>query len=399
MMKTSIRRTATTRLLGALALCAAITPVTCLAQSTVVDGFAPTGNLPTGNQVDLNAVTLPDGRVLLTGGYYVEFYSPDSGSFALSANSLIQYHAYGYPGAFTTTLLGNGTVLVAGGSNGISDAEILDPTTQTSTSLSPMNEARSFHTATRLLDGRALITGGMRADTDSDGWIQVESNEIYDPQSGQFTPTGSMSHPRDSAFSTLLADGTVLIAGGYNEHDGGTRYYVQTAEIFDPTTNTFSDTGNIYWPVSTDCATQTRLRDGRVLFTGAYCGYGTSAQIYDPLLGTFSPTGDMQEARSYHSASLLPDGKVLVAGGLIWDFDTNAFVGRDTSEVFDPSTGQFTLSGPMMTARYRHASASLGGGRILVAGGTKGENYPNDFLDSAEIYTSDSIFLDGFDGL
>ncbi|WP_306581140.1 kelch repeat-containing protein [Dokdonella sp.] len=204
--------------------------------------------------------------------------------------------------------------------------------------------------------------------------------------------TGSMHYPRSEAFATLLDDGSVLISAG---HEAGGAY-VNSAEKFDPSTGAFADAGEMFWGYrSANCGTATRLRNGSVLYAGCFSG---TAEIYDPLLGTFTATGNMQEPVGNYSASLLPDGSVLIAGGVVWDSDANAFVGRNTSEVFDPSTGQFTLSGPMMTVRYRHAAASLGGGRILVAGGTKGETYPDDFLDSAEIYTSDAIFMDGFDG-
>ncbi|MBX3440180.1 MAG: hypothetical protein KF861_22010 [Planctomycetaceae bacterium] len=159
MLKIPIRRTTATRFLGTLALCATIGAATCCAQSAIVGGFVPTGNLPSA-RVDLNAVTLPDGHVLLTDGYNVEFYSPSSGTFTWANSTLIDWHGTGSPTPNYATLLSDGRVLFAGGYIGIASAEIYDPSTQTTTAIPPLNEARVYNTATRLLDGRVLITGG-----------------------------------------------------------------------------------------------------------------------------------------------------------------------------------------------------------------------------------------------
>jgi hypothetical protein len=298
-------------------------------------------------------------------------------------------HNGGSPATFSTTLLADGRVLIAGGGQGIASAELFDPTSGISSLTASLNQGRQSHSAVRLLDGRVLLTGGEVWDDDAGRWQQVASSEIYDPQSAQFVATGSMNHPRLFAFANLLQDGTVLISGGLTANADGSISYPLTVEVFDPATGIFSDTADMAGVHLTSTSTATTLRDGRILFTS-----GASAEIYDPVLANFSPAGGLQEIRNYHSAHLLPDGKVLVVGG--WNGTTTA-----STELFDPLTGSFALSGSMLSPRHRHGAASLGGGRILVAGGSNWDgtgNFGDSYLDSAEIYTSDAVFMDGFDG-
>lgn len=377
--------------LRVVALCVAFGSATCLAQSAVIDGFTPTGNLP-AQQLDLNAVTLSTGKVFLTNGMNVDLYDPATQTFS-TGTALMVPHGGGSPGTFSTTLLSNGRVLIAGGGMGIADAELFDPASGTSSATSSLNQARQSHSAVRLLDGRVLVTGGEVWDDDAGHWQQIDSNEIYDPQTAQFAMTGSMHYPRLFAFANLLHDGTVLISGGLTVSTDGSVSYPPTAELFDPVTGTFSDTADMATIHLAYLSTATTLRDGRVLFTSDWY-YGATAEIYDPLLASFSPAGIMQESRSYHSAHLLPDGKVLVVGG--WNGVTTA-----STELFDPLTGSFSLSGSMLSPRHRHGAATLGGGRVLVAGGSDWDGtgkFGDSFLDSAEIYTSDAIFIDSFDG-
>src|SRR5262249_30297851 len=152
------------------------------------------------------------------------------------------------------------------------------------------------------------------------------SAELYDPATGSFTPTGPMRKPREQHTATLLADGRVLIAGGYTANEPpaagaiilasvrtveSTSSILASAELYDPATGTFSRTG----PMSTfrNDHTATLLKDGRVLVTGgggeAYAS-STSADLYDPQTGTFTKTGSMHTGRWLHTATLLPDGRV-----------------------------------------------------------------------------------------
>ena len=196
-----------------------------------------------------------------------------------------------------------------------------------------MANARGFHSATLLTDGRVLITGGS-----SGGWAWFTpmpvSAEIYDPTSGTFTTTGTMNS-RAWHTATLLADGRVLVTGGV-ANDGS---QPTASQLFDPGTGTFSATGSMSTPRYQ--ATATLLKDGRVLVVGGGADYENrqfvaSAEIYDLAAGTFSATGSMTDARTYHTATLLPDGRVFVAGG----YGSTAPLAN--VEIWDPATGTFT---------------------------------------------------------
>jgi hypothetical protein len=169
--------------------------------------------------------------------------------------------------------------------------------------------------ATRLADGRVLITGGS-----SDAGLPLASAEIYDPNAGTFSAVGSMAYGRKFFTATLLATGKVLIAGG-DDSPGPSQSQVLVlsgAELFDPATGKFTPTGSMTTERRDHAATL--LADGRVLITGGNnpgSGPGLkSAEIYDPVAGTFSATSQsMAHARYRHTATLLANGRVLIAGG------------------------------------------------------------------------------------
>ena len=197
-----------------------------------------------------------------------------------------------------------------------------------------MSSARSLHTATLLGDGRVLVCGG------ADATFQALSTaEIYDPLTATFSPTGPMGTARFAANATLLPDGRVLIVGGEDSGNVSTT----SVELFNPATGTFSLTGSLL--VSRLNPTVTMLGNGLVLVAGGYEGTSTgtplaSAELYDPASGTFSLTGSMDVARRNHTATLLPDATVLVAGGY-----NGTYV--NAPEVYQPSTGLFVPTGDM----------------------------------------------------
>ena len=246
-----------------------------------------------------------------------------------------------------------------------------------------MTAARYGQTATRLADGRVLIAGGGLNETDANIQDAYASAELYDPASGTFKATGSMHFARGNHTATLLSNGRVLIAGGSSEFG---KSNLTQAEIYDPASGKFSLTGRTGTVRSG--ATAVLLHDGRVLIAGGFRG-GTppgalaSAELYDPATGKFSPTGSMSVARMYDTASLLQDGRVLVAGG--WDDTTGTIFA--SAELYDPATGKFSLTGSMSAGREFPFSGLLPDGRVLVAGG---ENFNADNIDvcltSAELY-------------
>jgi hypothetical protein len=290
----------------------------------------------------------------------------------------------------TATLLADGRVLVAGGygnrDEALASAELYDPVANTFSVTGSLADARGSHTATLLADGRVLIAGGGPASWLSDSSSYLASAELYDPGTGTFSPTGSMTIARDGHTATALLDGRVLLVGGNDLGDRG----VASAELYDPETGTFTATGSL--TTARGFHTATRLSDGRVLITGGdpaawtFSGpYLASAEIYDPATGTFTATGSMAVGRELHAASLLSDGRVLITGGVTY----NGVVSLDSAELYDPTTGSFSLTGRMTDGRVFQTASMLPDGRVLIAGGlANGRVYANNptFLATAEIY-------------
>jgi hypothetical protein len=270
-----------------------------------------------------------------------------------------------------TVELPNGQVLVAGGvgnnpaatqigdSPGLASAELFDPNSGTFRPTGSMSAPRDGAIAALLPDGRVLVAGGA---PDRNGSGPVASAEVYDPMAGEFSSTGSMSQARAWAVSATLNDGRVLVVGG----DGGSGDKVlDTAEIYDPATSRFSATGSV--PRGWRFSTATTLLDGRVLLAGGWDRDGSDrvafADLYDPKTGTFSETGSMLDARD-SPATRLPDGKVLIAGG--------CGVGPDypiplaSAELFDPASGSFSRTGSMHLATCSAEATALANGSVLV---------------------------------
>ena len=210
----------------------------------------------------------------------------------------------------------------------------------------------------------SLFTLSMQTITSTDAGtatITGVSNSIT-VNSAQLTPI-TMTTPRELHTATLLKDGSVLVAGG-----GGGSAPLATAEIFDPSAESFAATGSL--ATARQESTATLLGNGKVLIAGGTGANGqalTSAELYDPDSGTFSPTGAMSIQRAEHTATLLNNGKVLIIGGLqgFGSSQTTA-----TAELYDPDMGTFSPTGSMTDARGSHVAALLKNGTVLVAGGT-----------------------------
>ena len=214
--------------------------------------------------------------------------------------------------AHTATLLPNGSVLAAGGSpDGVTTqatAETYDPVTELWTAAVPMNDSRSEHTATLLPNGKVLVVGGVRLDG---GVAFLAGAELYDGV--QWTSTASLNTPRFEHTAVLLSDGKVLVAGGANPGN----VVSGSGEIYDPDLQTWSVTGSLQAP-GRNVFTATMLEDGKVLVTGGHDGGSSAlatAELYDQSTQTWSPTASLASARYHHTAILLPNGDVLVAGG------------------------------------------------------------------------------------
>ena len=228
-----------------------------------------------------------------------------------------------------------------------------------------MATMRAWHTATLLPNGKVLVAGGYN----NSG--ALTSAELYDPATGIWSATGNMGVARDHHAATLLPNGKVLVTGGWDDGDP-----LASAELYDPATGTWSATGSM--DDSRALQTATLLLDGKVLVAGGMTssyGFLGSAELYDPATGTWSATGNMDSARYVHTATLLPNGKVLVAGG---DFD----IQHTRAELYDPATGTWSVTGDMLGSYICcHTATLLPNGRVLAAGG---EN-PT-YLTHAEVY-------------
>lgn len=248
------------------------------------------------------------------------------------------------------------------------------PTSSTTGSLvngAAMLAARSGHTATLLPDGRVLVAGGIRRNQDF-----YRSAELFDPKSGRFSSTGEMLVGRVGHVAVLLRSGEVLIAGGWIGH-GPT----DEAELYDPATGKFNEIAHMITKRGRPEATL--LHDGNVLITGGADsgGAGTNivaAEIFDVRSLKFRPAGSMHYPRIAHTATLLPDGRVLIAGGRGSEVNASA-------EIYDPKAGTFSETGRMQTARYKHTAGLLPDGRVLIAGGSDEHDWQGT-LSSAEVY-------------
>jgi Kelch motif len=206
--------------------------------------------------------------------------------------------------------------------------------------------------------------------------------QLFDPTTGTFSAAGFMNNSRTYHTATLLADGTVLIAGGNDNFaaSGGT---LATAEVYDPSTGSFTATGNLMVP--RERHTATLLSDGTVLVTGGLydvvrqpLAYQSSGEIYDPTTGAFTMVAEMTDARYAHSASLLVDGRVLIAGGTNSYPPTGAL---NYVEIYDPNAQAFTAGPNMTNGRYNLQMLLLQSGLTLIMGGYDASNTP--------VYTTD----------
>jgi Galactose oxidase, central domain len=332
-------------------------------RSGTFTAMAPT-NLP--DQADhgnAEPALQKDGKVLVVGDGMAVLYDPTTGQFRSTGVPVPNPSDLDYPG-MDFEANGNEPLLLADGrvlTLGIWDAEVYDPSTGAFTVTGHEASSHSLGATVLLKDGRVLAIGGA---------VEVPKEvasgatvDVFDPTTGKFSRTGSMKTGRDSFTATRLRDGRVLVAGGeWGTQDDGSAY--ASAEIYDPATGKWSRTGSMTTPRYDAAAIL--LDNGRVLVTGGQDDDPdtlSSAELYDPTTGKFTKTGSMSIARSQQTAALLGDGRVLIAGGSTTDAPT------DTAEIYDPSLGTFSQTGSMTVARWIPSAVTLPDGSVLVIGG------------------------------
>lgn len=350
-----------------------------------------------------SVAALQNGEVLVAGGRpnigvscynTAELYNPATNSF-ISTGSMIDAHC-GYAPA---VLLQNGQVLIAGGTDNTTgataNADLYDPTTgtfgcgslggtNTTTGYcnNTMTQPRYLHTATLLQNGDVLITGGSSKDY---GVNELATAELFNPTTGTFSCVGgvsskppvcnpSMTDSREFHTATLLVNGPnagdVLVVGGMDARG----VVLQTAELYDPSTGTFSCVGGVSAvpPLCNPSMTRARyLHTATLLATGPDAGdvliaggedqSGTAlntAELYNSATGTFTATGNMTTGRALATARLITTGPyagyVLIAGGI-----NNAGTRLSSAELFNPSTNKFMATGGMTQARSSFSGAAL----------------------------------------
>ena len=316
---------------------------------------------------------LADGRhALIAGGFsYTRQVCVDSADIYDERRHKF-VHAHGrlhVPRDFANAnLLPNGSVLVSGGYNtehgSLDTAELYVPKRNRFELLpSKMSNRRELFTATTLRDGRVLCAAGL--DLHHRG--TVDTADVYDPRTARFTPlTSHLGQDRFGHNAVLLADGRVLIAGGKSWQVGHPDKPLVSAEIFDPSTETFHRVGDLSVP--RDRPTLTLLPDGKVLVAGGQNGPEgpLTCEVFDPKAETFStlPNG-LKTARMAHNATMLPGGQVLIAGG--WCPPARSTT--STVEVFDPSTGAFVDAPSVPVDIHDFATVLFPDGLLLIAGG------------------------------
>jgi hypothetical protein len=294
------------------------------------------------------AVQLPDGLVLIVHpDSPPEVYDPVTEVFAPTTLPPIPFG--------TWVALRDGRFLIVHDSD--NGSSLYDPSAKTVTRVESRASTHQFGTTTPLADGRVLLVGGR----DDHQYLAIA--EIYEPNGGRFVATGSLQAARQNHCATLLADGRVLIAGGDQGDTGSDQLMLSSAETYDPISGKFSRVGSLGTARSRPSCTL--LPDGRVLVSGGMGPDGVvlrSAEIFDPATGSFAGTGSMSIPRALAAAVLLRDGRVLVAGGSDQEGPLSS------AEVYDPRAGVFAPTGSMLEAGWQLAAITLPNGEVMLFG-------------------------------
>ncbi len=219
---------------------------------------------------------------------------------------------------------------------------------------------RASHGASLLADGTVLVTGGFRKGPDGYSQLYAGTTEIFVPATNTIVRGPDLVHARSGHATAILDDGSILIAGGWNA-DG----VMGSTERFDPRTRSFGSAGELATPRGG--LTATRLANGHVLVIGGTDEKRslTSIEAFDPHTRTWREVGALATPRAGHTATLLSDGRVLVVGG-----ESQPGIVVASAELFDPATGRSISTGSLAVARYKHGAVVMANGEVLVIAGS-----------------------------
>ncbi|MEE9128225.1 MAG: kelch repeat-containing protein, partial [Planctomycetota bacterium] len=271
--------------------------------------------------------------------------------------------------------------------------EIYDEHTRAFSPGPTMTAGRSVHAQVQLKDGRYMLTGGVDAKN-----VSQASTEFFDPKTGKFTAGPAMAQKRMGHTATLLSDGRVLVTGGIPDTSNQTAALTsshRTTEIYNPKTNSWSAGPNLSTYRAMHSAIT--LGDGRVLLAGGLSWrnffffkvpqISRTCDLFDPKTNRMSRTGSMAGIRAMHAATLLPNGKVLVAGGLAGVIDqSNAGKPTNAAEIYDPAFGSWSAALAMTGSRALPAGVMLSDGRFAVIGGGSGSLWLPTATKTIEVY-------------
>lgn len=362
---------------------------------------------------NVDGVNIPEGTSLTVGGSTIvirdmifsdiSHYIPSTNNFdfeyALIGEDVLPSSPYDFWPVFdhNTIISNTGSVYVKGGQNCESNptsncrrspnttlqpvtSEIpYNPLEPNWANLPEMKEKRAYHTSTVLNNGSILVCGG------SNGAKTLDNCETFSPQLDSWVIISTMTTPRAYHTATLLPNGTVLIAGGQS-NTGDANSVLNTSEIYYPSTKKFVKAGDMNYPRMLHTATL--LPDGNVLVTGGVGNgsYLNTAEIFITTANIWIPVSNMNDRRSEHTATLLKNGNVLITGGL----NGNGIL--NTSEIFDFSNYTFTAVGNMNEPRKRHTANLLKNGRVIVIGGHN-SNYVSETMEIFDPNTNSWSFL------
>ncbi len=333
------------------------------------------------------ATLLVNGKVMIHGGYgggavlrSTELFDPVTRTWSTVGGAF--YERLGH----RATLLRNGRVLVTGGSFVARSEEVFDPVTNNWYATARLELRRSQHTASRLHDGRVLVAGGWSPES-SDPRGFVTSAEIYDPVTQTWTRTGDMNVGRWGHVASVLPNGKVVLIGGFVAIGDS-----NSAELFDPATGAWSPVSGMFYDRVGEMHRSTTLQDGRAVVTGGKDSLGVASlpdvEVFAPATLGFYSVGKLNQPRRYHESTLLPNGKVMVAGGY-QPTNEQRKISLTSTELFDPVSMVWTEVGHMNVARELHTLTALPDGRVLAVGGY-------DQMDPQLAHRTSELFNSGF---